>query len=322
MSNHLVHDEIINSYQIKKRLVPFIGSGFTRNIESYPDWNDFVAILKAKLKLSASEGKAFDNLPNNLEKTELFVRREGKKKAKNYNASTYSEYKEIYKKGRKSLLTEINSIFDKSKNQFDTAKWSTHSLLVQKFPKIIYTTNWDDTLERDELYTITGLSPKPNYAFSKEGDDDGNPRIIKYHGDASDDGEEMLVACLTDYHRRMTFTNCLDIKFKSDLLRYDFLLLGYSFTDPNIHLMIHQLSEIVATTNETIGGNQLNTKIYMVVLEEPDDLRVNLLRDTFSNLKVYHLLDNNDYIIDPATNKSTPIPINVKNKMEQLLNSL
>lgn len=295
-NNSQILEEIKNSFGVKQRLIPFVGAGFSKNIDNYPTWDNFIQLLKSDLNLDTVKERAFDNLPNNLEKTEYFIREIGKLKTNIPTPSSYHEYKDIYAKGRKYLVEKIRTIFDDNSNPFDATKWSAHLLLLEKFSKMIYTTNWDNSLERGEINRHDSrLNPKENYAFSKKGNRDGKPRIIKYHGDCQPNGESMLVACLTDYQRRMTFNNCLDIKLKSDLLRYDFLMLGYSFADPNIHLMIHHLSEIIVATNETAGGNHIDTSIYMVVLEKPDDLRVNLLKDTFYMLKPYHLLESNDY---------------------------
>ncbi|MEW8341491.1 MAG: SIR2 family protein [Candidatus Thiodiazotropha taylori] len=323
MKNSSILSNIRKSFQRKDRLIPFVGAGFSRNIASYPTWNTFVNDLKNDLryepsiKFGTTEAQAFDQLPNALEKTEYYVRSFGKVRSNIFDPTSSDDYEQIYENGRKQLIRKIRNTFDPNRNPFDPVQWSVHLLLLEKFPKLIYTTNWDDTLERPEIHqNFNKLNPRENYAFSKQGNNDGKPRVIKYHGDFK--REEFIVACLTDYQARMSQTHCLDIKLKSDILRYDLLLLGYSFSDPNIQLMIHQLSEVVTATNSAVGGRHIDTKIYLVTLEKPEDLRVNLLRDTFLSLEPYHLLDpTSDY-----DSNGYPIGSVAKRKMEDFLRNL
>jgi hypothetical protein len=304
--NKNIEEDIVKSYKERKRLLPFVGSGFSANIDGFPTWNKFVEELKSDLDLTPIEQEQFNELPNVLEKTEYYIREMGKKTAniEKYTVMSDEEYDNIYLAGRTLLVKKIEKLLGEEKTPYNVEKWECHRILVKKFKKMIYTTNWDNTLERKELKTNTEICPVPNYGFSKMDGEEGHPRIIKYHGDCSPIGDKLLVACLTDYQERMTFKNCLDIKLQSDMLRYDFLLIGYSLTDPNIQLMIHNLSEIINGTNKLLKGRHLNTKLYLVSIEKMDDVRINLINDTYKNIVPYFLLDDDKYFHEKCITKN------------------
>jgi SIR2-like domain len=50
-----------------------------------------------------------------------------------------------------------------------------------------------------------------------------------------------LVITETDYFNRLAFDSALDIKFRSDALGRTVLFIGYSMTDMNIRLLLHNI---------------------------------------------------------------------------------
>ena len=62
---------------------------------------------------------------------------------------------------------------------------------------------------------------------------------MKFHGDFDDDAS--LVLTETDYFNRLAFDSPLDIKFISDALGKTVLFVGYSMSDMNIRLLLHNL---------------------------------------------------------------------------------
>src|SRR3954463_1180654 len=68
---------------------------------------------------------------------------------------------------------------------------------------------------------------------------EGITQIVKFHGDFDDDGS--LVITETDYFNRLAFDSPLDVKFRSDALGKTVLFIGYSMTDLNIRLLLHNL---------------------------------------------------------------------------------
>jgi SIR2-like domain len=68
---------------------------------------------------------------------------------------------------------------------------------------------------------------------------EGVSQIVKFHGDFDDD--DSLVITETDYFNRLAFDSALDIKFRSDALGRTVLFIGYSMTDMNIRLLLHNI---------------------------------------------------------------------------------
>jgi hypothetical protein len=108
------------------------------------------------------------------------------------------------------------------------AKSAVHRSLANiKFP-IIYTTNYDNWIEATlDHYGVP-------YSKIVTGEDiprivSGQTQIVKFHGDL--EAPSTLVLTESDYFERLKFETELDIKLRSDLLRYSTLFIGYSLTD-------------------------------------------------------------------------------------------
>src|SRR4051794_23148920 len=113
-----------------------------------------------------------------------------------------------------------------------------HKLIVELDFPTIYTTNYDRNLE-----TAFDLHNKAyaKITNAKQMADapDGVTHIVKYHGDFDDDAS--LVLTETDFLDRLSFESPLDIKFRADALARTILFIGYSMSDPNIRLLLHDI---------------------------------------------------------------------------------
>ena len=275
--------EIKNSYK-KRRLIPFVGAGFSKNIEGYPTWGGFIKILCDDLKkdgvdIDPVQERRFKNNP--LEATEYYIRSKGKKEEQN-PSSIYSGT--AFERGKRVLLKNLNDLF--CNHVYKENKWNLHNTLMSKKKfKVVYTTNWDNTLEQANDKKLTPIFKVDQ--FKSIIGSSSIPRVIKFHGHFEyNDGAVSLIACETDYMKRISEENPFDIKFKNDLLHNDFLFIGYSFSDPNVKLVLYEIKEILTDVHATHKPN-----IYWISANYIDKERVNLVSQMFDDIiKPYFLL--------------------------------
>lgn len=272
-----VINDIKDSYN-KGELIPFIGAGFSENIDGYPNWQKFIKILEDDInnKLSLNPRIIYYDIfgDDPLETTEHYVWTMGDWSIKEKS----NGFPEPFQEGKKILLGKLKDLF--SQHQYNHSKWSIHDKLVKKFNKTIYTTNWDDTLEKALNKNLEPIYRPAQFRTVKT-----QPYIIKFHGHYEDKDDkafgESLIACETDYLKRISEENPFDIKFKNDLLHNDFLFIGYSFNDPNVKLVLYQIGEIM-------NRYKVPRKIFWLSSEYSDDKRVEML--THRDIKPYFLL--------------------------------
>ena len=116
-----------------------------------------------------------------------------------------------------------------------------HQLLLRLNCRTIYTTNWDRWLERAheqagiQHHAIVGVADMAKEPL-------GAVRIIKFHGDFSDDSS--LILTEDNYMKRMDLNSPLDVRLRSDAMGKSILFLGYSLRDPNLRLILYRLKEL------------------------------------------------------------------------------
>lgn len=151
----------------------------------------------------------------------------------------YLQVAEFYKL-RNGGIGDLRSWMDKNWN-VPTEKLrasKVHQQIVELGFPLIYTTNYDNNLERAfELSgeKISKIASVINIADAKP----DHTQIVKFHGDFSDD--RSLVVTETDYFERLEFESPLDLKLRSDALGRTILFVGYSLKDLNLRLLLYKL---------------------------------------------------------------------------------
>lgn len=199
----------------EKRAVLFAGAGLSMNV-GLPSWSQLIQHLCDELGIDANECLG--------------------------PQASYHTLAEFYRIKRGSI-GPLRSWMDRNwKIAEEKVRASKmHDLIVDLAFPIIYTTNYDRNIE--EAFTVRN---KPYVKIANARDlaraNGAATQIIKFHGDFDDD--ESLVITETDYFDRLAFDSPLDTKFRADALGRTVLFVGYSMTDLNIRLLLHNLWSI------------------------------------------------------------------------------
>ena len=158
-----------------------------------------------------------------------------------------------------------------------------HNELVEMHEcSVIYTTNFDDFIERSfEIHN------RPYKAVAIEAHmrtNKGVTEVVKFHGDWNH--PDRMVLTESDYERRMEFKTSMDLRLWSDLLNRSILFLGYSFRDPNVAYLFRQVNERFAQLPNTAYGHRAH-----IVLQEPSQFERRLFQER--NIQVI-AIDSND----------------------------
>lgn len=272
----------------KNKVIPFIGAGFSKNID-YPDWKDFIKDeLNPKLYEICNIKINLDIVfPDPTEAAEFYIWKVGKK----------IDPRDIFNSGKLNFRDRLVSYF----NDFDKACLSAfkkdpgllkqHISLVQNFTTL-YTTNWDIALELTCQEKIGGYtqvySCNGDIKKIRGGTKNINKRvIIKFHGTYGDMSAKSIIGCRTDYYNRI-FSECpLDFKFKSDLLYNDFLFIGYSFSDSNINYMLDEMRLLTQGAFRTLMKR--NPKIFWITTERLNTRQKELYKKWYNIYPVWIL---------------------------------
>lgn len=152
--------------------------------------------------------------------------------------------------GEERLVARLRELFDTS--AVDPAALPLHALLVRfaAFVPALYTTNFDDLLERAFAHAGRGyqaVADADDLHHWKVDERDGRfvPRfpIYKLHGTL--DRPATLVIGESDFHRRTDLAaNPIDLRFCSDVVGREVLLVGYGFADPNMRWIWTKLRDL------------------------------------------------------------------------------
>jgi hypothetical protein len=152
--------------------------------------------------------------------------------------------------GEEPLVARLRALFDTSR--IDPRRLPLHELLVRlsRFVPAFYTTNFDDLLER--AFAAHGV---PYQVVAEARDlhawqyDERHGRFVarypiyKLHGTL--ERPATLVFGESDFQRRSDLaSHPIDLRFASDVVGRELLLLGYSFSDPNVRWLWTKLRDL------------------------------------------------------------------------------
>src|SRR5512138_3712544 len=153
-------------------------------------------------------------------------------------------------RGEARLVERLSALFDTA--AIDPARLPLHREIVRlsRFVPAIYTTNFDDLLERafEALGRSCQVVAEPEDLRSWRFDEAGGrhvPRypIYKLHGTLGRPGS--LVVGESDFQRRSDLaSNPIDLRFCSDVMGREILLVGYGFNDPNLRWIWTKLRDL------------------------------------------------------------------------------
>jgi SIR2-like domain len=136
--------------------------------------------------------------------------------------------------------------------------------------KIIYTTNFDDFIERS--LALNGRQYKAVAIEAHMRPDPNSTEVIKFHGDW--DHPDRMVLTESDYERRMEFKEAMDLRLWSDLLNRSVLFLGYSFRDPNVAYLFRQVKERFKGLPNTATGRRA-----YILIQDPSQFERRLFQE-------------------------------------------
>jgi hypothetical protein len=152
--------------------------------------------------------------------------------------------------GPDRLVAHLRALFDT--RRIDPGALPLHRLLVRlsRHVPAFYTTNFDDLLERSlaaagrPYQVVAEARDLHGWQYDRIGGREV-PRfpIYKLHGTL--DRPETLVFGESDFQRRSDLAaHPIDLRFASDVVGRELLLLGYSFSDPNVRWLWTKLRDL------------------------------------------------------------------------------
>lgn len=218
----------------ERKLLPFIGAGFSKNIDrSMPSWDELIDIAAKLLNFHPAVLRA---------------------QGDSYQIAEFLETQGKLRKFYEVVNDKLNS------PAFDVLGSEPHTLLPYVDAESVYTTNWDGWIEAGYLAQgvphrlvrtpgdLSGAPVTPTVRPASARFDDAklaslrvNQRtdLYKFHGDLGI--PDSLVFKESDYFDRMRFEDPLDIRLRADILDKSVLFIGYSYRDMDVRLIWHRL---------------------------------------------------------------------------------
>jgi len=236
------------------RLLPFVGAGVSASVE----WRDGERVLR---------GPSWEEIVNQAA-VELGFEVPQLIRARGTDLQIL-EYFKLKFNGHTRLTNWLLKNMDPPDEAIKNS--AIHSELANmQFCPIIYTTNFDDFIERSFK-----LHRRPHQVVAIEEHmrtTAGATEIVKFHGDWNH--PDRMVLTESDYERRMAFSEPMDLRLWSDLLNRSVLFLGYSFRDPNVSYLFRQVKERFARLPNTSSGRRA-----YIVVQDPSQFERRLFQE-------------------------------------------
>lgn len=200
------------------KLIPFIGAGLSARF-NFPTWSGLLDVIAGELDWDPAVFKISGNY---LQLAEYYVSKKG---------------------AIGDLRSKLDKMFNASEAEIRSSV-AHEKLVALNFP-LIYTTNFEDVIERAfKIHEATyrkkchAIANIDNFQETEE----GVVQVVKFHGTFADDAS--LVLTESQYFDRLEFESPLDIKLRADMLGKSLLFLGYSFSDINLRLMLYKFMKL------------------------------------------------------------------------------
>lgn len=132
---------------------------------------------------------------------------------------------------------------------------------------ILYTTNYDDFIERS--IRLNGKEVNVVTSEASMGKTVKDFEIVKFHGDWND--PDAMVLSESDYEKRLKLETALDYRLRSDLLNKAALFLGYSFRDSNVSYLFRTVNDQFKSLSSSLSGRRA-----YITVPEPSDFEQQL----------------------------------------------
>jgi hypothetical protein len=219
------HAEEIQKANLEGRLIPFVGSGFSKPL-GLPDWRGLIAQVAEKVGYESDLFFLHGSYPQLLE-----------------YLSRYHQFE------WNAFVHNMTVIFDSEEAVQKRKKSLSHIALTQLNVKTIYTTNYDTHIEsclRDSGKCVREYASLAD--FVRADDKLTECEVIKFHGTLVD--PSTLVLTESQYFDRMSLEEAVDQRLRSDLLSNSFLFMGYSFNDTNIRYIWYKINKLKSLQNK------------------------------------------------------------------------
>ncbi|MGB4780365.1 SIR2 family protein [Microbacterium sp.] len=218
-------------------VIPFVGSGasYTSNL---PSWGSLVNDVAKRLGFDVEVFQSQGSYP------QLF----------DYFLSVSAE------KTLEKYSAELSKLFTRATVNF--APSAVHRELTTMNVEVVYTTNYDDLLERAFIAAGREVVPVITYADLATRAPDGAVQVVKYHGDFS--VPETLVLSERQYFDRMALDTAMDVRLRADALSRSLLFIGYSLSDMNVRYLLYKLNKERAANSSQPSSRGRERVSYLV----------------------------------------------------------